>query len=80
MLDFTILGFSSVAIVLVLTQILKKYMPERFVPILPLIIGIIIVCLASWDFGTDFILKGLLIGLVSMGGYDVLKEPVFGLK
>lgn len=64
---FTVYGVSVVAITMALTQIIKQYIPERIVPIVPLVVGIIVVSVGTWDIGLNYILNGLVIGLASMG-------------
>ncbi len=68
---FTIYGVSAVALVMALTQIFKQYIPERFIPLLPLVLGILVVVISTWDIGATYILGGLVVGLAGMGVYDI---------
>lgn len=73
-----IYGVSAVVIVMALTQVLKQYIAKRWIPLLALILGIIVVALANWSIGKEYILKGLLIGLSAMGSFDTIKKTILG--
>jgi len=71
---FSIYGVSVVALTMALTQIVKQVLPkklERFVPIIPLLIGILVVILSTLEIGYNYILGGLVVGLLSMGIFDI---------
>ena len=68
---FSVYGVTAVAITMALTEIVKKFLPEKITTLIPLVIGIVVVLLANWGFGTDYILQGLIIGLASMGVFKI---------
>jgi len=71
---FTIYGVSVVAITMALTQIIKQYIPEKIVPLIPLVVGVIVVSLSVWDIGVEYILNGLVVGLAAMGVFKIDHE------
>ena len=73
-----IYGLSAVVVVMALTQVFKQYISDRWKPILPLVLGIIVVGLAGWSWTYTYILKGLIIGLFAMGSFDTIKKTVLG--
>jgi len=74
----SIYGVSMIALTNLLTQIFKRYFPERYKPALPLGIGIIIVCLSTSTFGLQYILGGLVIGGLAIGAFKVTKKTILG--
>jgi hypothetical protein len=68
---FSVFGVSVVAITMALTEIIKKFLPEKITTLIPLVVGIIVVVLARWSFGTEYILQGLVVGLASMGVFKI---------
>ena len=68
---FSIYGVSVVAIVIALTQVIKQYIPERFIPLVPLVLGIIVSIISTWNIGATYILGGLVIGFAAMGLFDI---------
>ena len=81
-METTIIGVSLIAVVIGLVQVLKKFVPKNLQPVLALAIGVGISLLTAWDFGVEYILTGIALGLLSMGSYDVVKphyEKVVGL-
>lgn len=58
-----------VAVIIALTQILKKYVPEKFVTVVPLILGILGAGFLI-AFTAQGILTGLILGLTASGLYD----------
>ena len=74
----SIYGVSMVALTNFLTQIFKQYVPERYIPLLPLGIGVIVVCLSSFAFSIQYILGGLVIGGLAIGAFKVTKKTILG--
>lgn len=57
------------ALVIGLTQIGKGFIPERFVTLLPLALGVVAVGVTA-GFSATAVLTGLIIGLAAQGLYD----------
>lgn len=72
----SIYGVSLIALTNFLTQIFKKFVSENYKPLLPLVIGIILVCLSTSSFGTQYILGGLVIGGLAIGAFKVATKPL----
>lgn len=66
--------FDTIAIVgalsLVVTQVVKGKVPERFVTLIPIVVGVIVSALVFSGGVGDVILTGLVSGLASSGFYD----------
>jgi hypothetical protein len=76
-LDITIL----IALIVGLTQVFKKAgFPERFIPVVALILGVSINTFVKFigaELG-EVIIVGLIAGLTSMGLYDTAKITILG--
>lgn len=76
-MDLLIYGFSAVAIVIGLTQVVKRFVPERFIPLLSIVFGVLLAVAGSWGyFSAGVIVKGIVIGLSASGLWDVSKKSV----
>jgi hypothetical protein len=74
MTDFIYQGVSLVAVIVGLTEVIKKVgLPIRFVPLLSAVLGV----LAGQLFLKDWFL-GLVFGLSAAGTFDVAKKTVLG--
>jgi len=80
---FSVMGVGAVALVAFLTQVMKKYVPQRYHPLVPLVIGILVMVLANTSIGLDYILAGIVLGGMAISAFDVvrytvLNNPAFG--
>ena len=75
-MDINILGVGAVALTGLLTQATKQFVPKKFVPVVPLVIGVAVVLIGTFSFGVDVILTGLVVGGLSMGAFDVVKKII----
>ena len=77
MFSITILGVSLIAIVAVLTQLFKKLIADsRWHPVLAMFIGFIVLCLSKMTIGVDYILPGIVTGLMASGFFDVINRTI----
>ena len=77
MFTLTILGVSLVAIVAVLTQLFKNFLKDsKWHPILAMFIGFVVLCLSKLTIGVEYILPGIVLGLISSGFFDVINRTI----
>jgi len=78
----TIAGVSVIAVVIGLTEIAKKYINERYIPIVPFILSALILSLgfASQEVFTiaEYVMTSLMFGLMANGLYSGVKKVVKG--
>lgn len=75
--NIAIYGFSAVLITMGICQIVKKFVANRYIPVVSLIVGIGLAVLGSWGYFTaEVIVKGLVIGLVASGLWSGTKATI----
>lgn len=74
--SFPVVGL---AIVAGLTQVIKKTtaISDRFVPVLAIGIGVLLT-VAVFAFTVPAVIGGIILGLTSIGSYEVIKTTVAG--
>lgn len=68
-MDFDTIGIVG-ALSLVITQVTKGFVPERFVTLIPVVVGVVVTALAFGGGVGETVLTGLVAGLASSGLYD----------
>lgn len=80
MQELAIQGASISAITIAIVQLVKGYIPPRFVPLLPIGVALVLSVIASLVNGSVDIVQGILAGLISgltaAGLYDQKKLMV----
>lgn len=85
--DFNMIDYGLVPVVIAIVQWLKKYVRERWIPIIPLpvslvITGLAIVGLGEWASWPAFLarafVEGLKVAFASMGFYKLWKTTLKG--
>lgn len=66
-----------VSAVIVLTQLAKSYIAERYIPLFGFITGVIFT-LIVFGFNVNVIIPAILIGGSALGIYDVSKKSILG--
>jgi hypothetical protein len=66
-----------VSAVIVLTQLAKSYVPERYIPLFGFVLGVLFT-LTIFGFRVDVIIPAVLIAGSSLGLYDLAKKSVLG--
>ena len=61
---------SVLAVVVALTQFAKVYVSARFVPIIPVVVGLVLTALVAQTYDVATLMKGLVLGLSAAGLYD----------
>ena len=78
-MDFNILvyGFPAVLITIGLTQVAKKFIEDRWIPIVAILFGIGLVSISVWNYWTpEAIVKGIVVGLISCGSWSATKRTI----
>ena len=73
---FSIMGVGAITLVAYLSQVAKKYIPERYHPLAPLVFGVLVVTLANFDLGLNFIIRGLVIGGLTISAFDITRSVI----
>lgn len=79
----TISAAAVVPIIVAICQVFKFWVPEKYIPFLSLLVGIVITFLLAHDYRSDIggiILTGILFGLSSSGLYSTVKSSAHALK
>lgn len=63
----------AVPLITGVTQILKSFIPEKFIRLIALILGISYATATTAIFNPDVVIYGVTLGLASSGLYDVAK-------
>ena len=66
-----------ISAVIVLTQLAKSYVSERYIPLFGFAVGVLFT-LTIFGFRVDVIIPAVLIAGSSLGLYDVAKKSVLG--
>ena len=76
MLDITLVGgISAVAICGILVYTIKTTnIPTKWLPLLSLVVGILVVCFGTWTLSVYSVLTGILLGALTSGVYDNLDK------
>lgn len=78
---FEILGSAFVGLivsaVVILTQVAKAYIGERYIPLFGFLLGVLMT-FVIFGFSIDIILPAILIAGSALGIYDVSKKTVLG--
>ena len=61
----------AVAVITFLTQIIKSFVPEKFVRLVPVVLGVLYTTAQMGAIHLDVVIYGILLGMASMGAYDV---------
>jgi hypothetical protein len=81
-MDIIIYGFPAVAIVIGLTEVVKRIFGDkidRFVPFISVIIGILLAVVSSYQyFSAESVVRGVVVGLVACGLWDNTKKTLLG--
>lgn len=81
MIDILIYGFPAVVIIIGLTQIVKKFVDSRYMPLVAIVLGMLIMVLGDWkSIEAETFVQGIVLGLVSCGLWDVGKTTITGGK
>jgi small basic protein len=80
--DITLLGGTSAVLVIgILIQIAKKAeVPTKYLPILSILVGIIVVSLGTWTLDVGNILTGLVLGALTSGLFDNIDKGIIVAK
>lgn len=71
MIDITILGISAIVLTGIFVQAVKVLeVPKKFLPIISLGIGVILVCGGTLSLSFEAIITGIIIGATTCGLYD----------
>lgn len=77
MLDLLFFGVPALGLVIGITQIVKGFTPERYVPIASLVVGVSLMFLGNpvspWSYN---VVHGLMLGLSACGLWDVAKRSL----
>ena len=75
---FTVFGISVTLIVLALTQAIKKAfdIPGKFVPLLAVADGILVLFLHTGTLSLELALKGITLGFFAIGLFEQFDRPV----
>jgi len=77
MIDISIYGISAVVLTGILVEVAKRAeVPTKYLPLISLVAGILIVSLGTWTLSVEGILTGIVIGAIASGIYDVGKKGV----
>lgn len=86
--NITPIDASVVALVILLTESIKKYISNRFVPLIPIVFSLIFVALAvlsQWDgeivvitFISRVLLETVKVSTLAMSSYKVFKTTIRG--
>jgi hypothetical protein len=81
--DIIIIGIPASLLLIGLVQLAKKYILDRWIPLVSVILGLIIGVLAAllnltggWYQILEYAIKGIVLGLASCGLWDVSKKSV----
>jgi len=87
-MDFNLTDVGAVAVVIAATELLKKHVRERWIPLIPLALGllvampVVIIDEYGWPgeavFAARTVLEGLKIAFAAMGTFKVYKTTVKG--
>lgn len=81
-MEIEVLDVTLVALTMALTQIIKPLIKERYVPLIPIVVSLILTTLYSLSFqkqiGWNVVFESLKIAFASMGIFKVAKTTVAG--
>lgn len=81
-MEIEVLDVTLVALTMALTQIIKPLVKERYVPLIPIVVSLILTTLYSLSFqkqiGWNVVLESLKIAFAAMGIFKVAKTTVAG--
>ena len=70
-------GFPAVLIVMALTQIAKRFIKNRWMPVIAIIFGVVLASLAAWEEWTiKALFVGIIVGLSACGLFDLGKKSI----
>lgn len=76
-MEILVYGFPAAAIVIGLTQICKKFVADRFIPVISVVLGIILVALGTFPiFTAKTVVVGIVVGLVASGLWSGTKKTI----
>jgi hypothetical protein len=73
----SVLATYIVTSVIILTQVIKSYIPERFIPGIGFVLGALLTFII-FGFNTGVIVPSIIIGGASLGLYDLGKKTLLG--
>lgn len=70
-MDISVYSVSAVVLVGIIAEVVKRLgLNSKFIPLVSLITGVVVVCVGSWSFTPEFIFAGIVAGAIASGLYD----------
>lgn len=70
-MDINIYSVSAVVLVGIITEIIKRLgVPNKFLPLISIISGVLVVCFGSWGLSPELVFAGIVVGATASGVYD----------
>ena len=80
-MDILIFGFPAALLVIGLTLVVKQFVDSRFMPLVAVLFGIIIMVMGDWgNISFETFVQGIVVGLISCGLWDIGKKTIVGEK
>jgi hypothetical protein len=76
-MEILLYGFPAVAIVIGLTQVAKRFISDRYIPLVAILLGVTLVSVVVIPYWTtEALIKGLVVGLTASGLYSGAKTTL----